>query len=288
MPVSPSRSVDIAGVPFQITALDSAVDWMVARASEPARIGIAVRLANAFCVTMAHRRPDYLQLLRSRGFNFPDGAPVAWAMRRAGAPDAGRVRGPSFFTETLRRSQGTGIRHYFFGTDASVLEELVVRVRASYPGAIVVGASAPDVQEDPVALAAQLPASITRESVDIVWVGLGTPKQDFVADAIAAERGVITAGVGAAFDFLAGSVREAPRFMQNSGLEWLFRLVSEPRRLWRRYLIGNVQFLRVVLPALRAAKRGRDLGDRLPETQPIALPTPEQVALASRVTIRTH
>ncbi len=288
MPILPSSSTDIAGVPFQITTLDDAVDWMLARAVEPRSAGVAVRLANAFCVTTAAHRPDYLRLLRAGGVNFPDGAPVAWAMRRAGALAAGRVRGPSFFTETLSRSQDTGIRHYFFGTDESVLEELIAQVRTLYPGAVVVGSSAPDVQEDPTALAAQLPASVTRDSVDIVWVGLGTPKQDFVADAIAAERGVITAGVGAAFDFVAGSVREAPRFMQNSGLEWLFRLMSEPRRLWRRYLIGNVQFLRVVLPALRAAKRSRDLGDGLPETQPIVLPTPEQITLPDRVSMRAH
>lgn len=288
MPLSQplSRSIEIAKVPFQVTTLDGAADWMLTRAARPGPSGVAVRLANAFCVTLASRRPDYLHLLRTRGVNFPDGAPVAWTMRRAGAPHAGRVRGPSFFAETLERSQGTGIRHYFFGTDEAVLDGLVERVRTLYPRAIVVGASAPDFAEDPRALAAQLPASVTRDSVDIVWVGLGTPKQDFVADVLATERGMVAAGVGAAFDFLAGSVREAPRFVQNSGLEWLFRLVSEPRRLWRRYLIGNVQFLRVVLPALRSAKRDQELGDALPDTQPITLPTPDQIA--ERATVQAH
>ena len=255
MPESAHPTVDIGGVPFQVSDLRDAVDRTIGFASRHGTDGVAVRLANAYCVTMANDRPDYLDLLRSRGINFPDGAPVAWAMRRSGAEDSGRVRGPSFFTETLDRSQGTGIRHYFFGTDASVLDELIARVRVEYPEAVVVGASAPDFRSDPAELAAQLPSTITKETVDIVWVGLGSPKQDFVADLIAAERGVLTAGVGAAFDFVAGSVREAPKLVQDSGLEWLFRFASEPRRLWRRYLIGNVKFLRVVLPGLRANRR---------------------------------
>jgi N-acetylglucosaminyldiphosphoundecaprenol N-acetyl-beta-D-mannosaminyltransferase len=255
MPDTASLTVDVAGVPFEVSHLRDAVDRTIRFASQHGTEGVAVRLANAFCVTLANERPDYLHLLRTRGINFPDGAPVAWAMRQEGAATAGRVRGPSFFTETLDRSQGTGIRHYFFGTDKAVLEDLVAHVRAEYPEAIVVGASAPDFRDDPAELAAQLPATITKDTVDIVWVGLGTPKQDFVADVIATERGVLTAGVGAAFDFLAGSVREAPKFIQDSGLEWLFRLVSEPRRLWRRYLIGNAKFLRVVLPAIRRNRR---------------------------------
>lgn len=255
MPEFSSPTADIAGVPFQITDLQSAVTWAVQHASEHGDDGIAVRLANAFCVTMANDRPDYMQLLATRGVNLPDGAPVAWAMRRVGASTAGRVRGPSFFTETLDRSQGTGIRHYFFGTDEAVLDELIAQVHELYPEAIVVGASAPDFRSDPAELAAQLPSTITKETADIVWVGLGSPKQDFVADIIAAERGVMTAGVGAAFDFVAGSVKEAPKFVQNSGMEWLFRFVSEPRRLWRRYLIGNVKFLRIVLPATRRSRR---------------------------------
>lgn len=254
MPELASRTADVAGVPFQVIDLDGAVTWALSRASKAAADGVAVRLANAHCVTMANERPDYLALLQERGINFPDGAPVAWAMRKAGEQEAGRVRGPSFFTEMLERSQGTGLRHYFFGTDEAVLAELVERVHRLYPGAVVVGASAPDFRSDPAELAAQLPADITKDQVDIVWVGLGSPKQDFVADVIASERGVMTAGVGAAFDFVAGSVREAPKFVQNSGMEWAFRLLSEPRRLWRRYLIGNVKFLRVVLPGLRRAR----------------------------------
>jgi N-acetylglucosaminyldiphosphoundecaprenol N-acetyl-beta-D-mannosaminyltransferase len=254
MPELASRTADVGGVPFHVTDLDGAVTWAIARASKATADGIAVRLANAHCVNIANERPDYLQLLQQRGINFPDGAPVAWAMRKAGEQEAGRVRGPSFFTETLDRSQGTGLRHYFFGTDETVLAELVDRVHQLYPGAVVVGASAPDFRSDPAELAAQLPADITKDMVDIVWVGLGSPKQDFVADVIAAERGVMTAGVGAAFDFVAGSVREAPKFVQDSGMEWAFRLLSEPRRLWRRYLIGNVKFLRIVLPGLRRAR----------------------------------
>jgi N-acetylglucosaminyldiphosphoundecaprenol N-acetyl-beta-D-mannosaminyltransferase len=271
MPVSSLSSVDIAGVPFQVADLESATDWAIRRAARSDVDGIAVRLANAFCVTMADERPDYLDLLRHRGINFPDGAPVAWAMRRAGQRHASRVRGPSFFTETLERSQNTGLRHYFFGTDQAVLDELVRQVHDRYPGAIVAGASAPDFRSDPMELVAQLPSTITKDTVDIVWVGLGSPKQDFVADAIAAQRGMLTAGVGAAFDFVAGSVREAPKFVQNSGLEWLFRLVSEPRRLWRRYLIGNVQFLRLVMPSLgrqrvRATAGSSELADAQPAT----------------------
>ncbi len=244
-PVAP-----VGRIPFRVTRLDDAVSSTITAAIDPTSPGEALRFANAYSVASARRDAGYAALLRSGGINLPDGAPVAWALRRCGNGAARRVRGPSFFDETIRRGTEVGLRHYFFGTNDDVLALLVERLKKDVPGVTIVGTFAPDYRSDPDELAGQLPAEVTRATVDIVWVGLGSPKQDFVVARIVADRGVTAAGVGAAFDFAAGTVPQAPRLVQRAGLEWMFRLVSEPRRLWRRYLIGNTVFLGILMRQL--------------------------------------
>lgn len=250
--------IDVAGTPFRATTLASAAAWMVDTAVDPDAPAVAVRLANAYCVALASQQPEYQRVLAGDGVTFPDGAPVVAAMnllRAKGEPGARRVRGPSFFREVLERGVDRGVRHFFLGSTPETLAALESAVRKSYPGVMVVGSYSPPFAAVDEAYLADLVERASTWAADIVWVGMGTPKQDFIATALAQGAGVHAAGVGAAFDFAAGTVREAPAWVQRSGLEWAYRFATEPRRLWQRYVFGNSRFIALVVRQL--VRRGR-------------------------------
>jgi N-acetylglucosaminyldiphosphoundecaprenol N-acetyl-beta-D-mannosaminyltransferase len=147
----------------------------------------------------------------------------------------------------LDRGCERGVRHYLYGSTPEVLDRLGRAIADRWPGAEVVGAESPPFRE---LTDADLRAAAKRmdgAGADLVWVGLGTPKQDDAVHRLARLGPATYVAVGAAFDFLAGTKRQAPVWMQRRGLEWCFRLATEPRRLWRRYLLGNLRFIRVVL-----------------------------------------
>ncbi|WP_411837403.1 WecB/TagA/CpsF family glycosyltransferase [Paracoccus sp. ME4] len=166
-----------------------------------------------------------------------DGMPLVWALQAAGFPWAERIYGPDLMLAVIEASQGTGIGHFLYGTTPEVLEALQARLRKRFPGARIVGSHAPPFRALTTAEEDRVARLIDASGAGIVWVGLGTPRQEQWMDRM---RGRLQApmliGVGAAFDFHAGGKRQAPEAMQRAGLEWLFRLITEPRRLWRRYL----------------------------------------------------
>lgn len=235
---------EVAGVPFAVSSLDEAVEWLVAEAA-PQRIAVNVRLANAYNVALADDDAEYAALLSDHGINFPDGTPVVWYMNRRSGPAgrAERVRGPSLFVEAIARSATFGTRHFLLGSTEETLASLTSTLQSMHPTLNIVGAYSPPFAPVDESFIEACEAEIRDKEPDIVWVGLGTPKQDVVGTHLAARVGVPTVNVGAAFDFAAGTVREAPVWIQRSGFEWLHRLASEPRRLWRRYLFGNLRFV---------------------------------------------
>ncbi|MDF3284674.1 WecB/TagA/CpsF family glycosyltransferase [Gordonia sp. N1V] len=208
-----------------------------------------VRLSNAYCVALADTRSDYSAVLNGPGLTYADGAPVALLLRVL-APDhsgGGRVRGPSLFCNVLSEGRAHGLKHFLLGTTDETLGLLQDALYTRFPGLEIVGAYAPpfgaldsdDAIED-------MRVRISATDADIIWVSLGTPKQDFVAKEVSQRTLTLSVGIGAAFDFAAGVVTEAPKWVQASGFEWLFRLCQDPSRLWRRYLFGNVQFIWIV------------------------------------------
>lgn len=239
----------IGGLPFEVTDMDRAVDDVIAVASSPLDSSLTVRLSNAYCVALASKDAEYRRLFEGPGLTFPDGAPVAWAMRsRARDPEkTGRVRGPSFFVEVLDRGRDAGLRHFMLGATDETLAKLADEASARYPGLHIVDSYAPAFGPVEETIDDACIERIAKAKPDIVWIGMGTPKQDFAAARLAERLPGVYIGVGAAFDFVAGSVREAPAWIQNSGLEWFYRLCSEPRRLWRRYVFGNARFILAVL-----------------------------------------
>ena len=172
----------------------------------------------------------------------PDGMPLVWLGRRAGMT-VERVYGPDLMRAVFATDEG-GLRHFFYGSSDDVLVDLVANLTASYPAISVAGWKAAPPELDPLRPPPEDLAAINSAGADIVWVGLGHPKQDLFAWANQRLlQAPVVAGVGAAFDYLSGHAAEAPVWMKRCGLQWLHRLAHDPRRLWRRYIVGNARFV---------------------------------------------
>jgi len=211
--------------------------------------GISVHFANAYNVALARKDPDYAQLLRSGDFVFSDGVPITWVGKRAYpeiAAEWDRVYGPDVMTAVFSASNPTKDhqpRHYLLGSTSEVLSSLNERLQARFPNALIVGSESPPFREPTDTELAARDSRISEAGATMVWVGLGTPKQDYEVARLARSLPVVALAVGAAFDFLAGTTPQAPVWMQRNGLEWAYRLASEPKRLSKRYLWGNSVFL---------------------------------------------
>lgn len=186
-------------------------------------------------------------LINTSGLAVPDGMPLVW-LGRWQQQQVERVYGPDFMLALCAHGQQRGYRHFFYGGTAAVLESLEHSLRARYPHIRIVGRYAPPFRALTPAEEAQVVEQINQSGADIVWCGLGTPKQDVWVSGFKQQlQAPVLLAVGAAFNFHSGMVRQAPRWMMRAGLEWLFRLLMEPRRLWRRYLVGNSRFIFLVL-----------------------------------------
>lgn len=244
----------INDIPVTQTTLAEAIEEFLEVATDHAQAR-AYRFVNSYSMALADKDSRYHRLLVESGVNLPDGKPVAVALHYLGSPEASQVRGPSFFSGCLDRGRSYGARHYFLGGTPEVLSRLEAEVLRAFPGVAVVGVESPPFRALTPAEREAQDERIRLARPHVVWVGLGTPKQDFEAQRLSDELGVCAAGVGAAFDFLAGTKREAPAALSRFGLEWLFRLVTEPRRLWRRYLFGNARFLAIAARDWERRKR---------------------------------
>lgn len=208
------------------------------------RRGGVVSLMNVH-VAMTAQRDDVLRsALHDAVTVFPDGAPISWLERRRGALRAERVAGPDLMLDVLRESSDD-LRHFLFGSTPEIMARLEPSLQELVPGLRLAGSLAPahGEEHDPAVIEA-----VRRAKPDVVWVALGAPKQELWADRHASSLApALIVGVGAAFDFHAGTKKRAPGWMQRTGLEWLHRLASEPRRLGWRYASTNTRFVLRVL-----------------------------------------
>jgi N-acetylglucosaminyldiphosphoundecaprenol N-acetyl-beta-D-mannosaminyltransferase len=251
---SPPARVDVLGV--RVSAIDvpaalAALDGWVERGER-----------HYVCVSGVHgvmeslRDPALRQIHNAAGLVTPDGMPLVWLGRLAGQAHVRRVYGPDLMLAYCAHGLARGRRHFFYGGGEGVAERLVGRLRARFPGLAVAGTYTPPFR----ALTAEEDAAVVRRindaAPDVVWVGLSTPKQErWMAAHRAALGAAALVGVGAAFDFNAGLKRQAPAWMQRAGLEWAFRLATEPRRLGRRYLVNNPLFVWHVAQQLLGRRR---------------------------------
>jgi N-acetylglucosaminyldiphosphoundecaprenol N-acetyl-beta-D-mannosaminyltransferase len=249
-----SERCKVGSLNFDVTTIDKAIEQTIDNAL--AGRGEHVHLANAWSIALANEDSS-LEDAFNCGRNYPDGKPVVWAMRRLRGRDTqpapGRVYGPTFFERTIEEGVSRGVRHYFLGSTPETLEKLQTNLRTRFPGVELVGASSPPFK--PALTAEDFDIELSKIEAcqpDIVWVGLGTPKQDFAAAYLSPRYSAIFACVGACFDFTAGNLRDVPVWIQELGLAWLMRLIQEPRRLWHRYTYGNAKFLQIVARQLTA------------------------------------
>lgn len=238
--------VDVLGVEVSAVAMPQAVD----------RIGVWVRTRERayVCVTGVHgvmesqRDPELKRIHNAAGLTTPDGMPMVWAGRRAGANWMSRVYGPDLMLAVLARAAAEGWSSYFYGGGPDTPRLLVELLGKRFDGLRVAGNWSPPFRPLSPAEDAADVARINAAQPDLVWVGLSTPKQERW---MAAHRGRLEApvliGVGAAFDIHAGLLRQAPGWVQRSGLEWAYRLALEPRRLRSRYLRNNPAFVAAMM-----------------------------------------
>lgn len=213
-----------------------------------------VCICNVHSVVTASQDAEFGRVVREADMATPDGAPVAWMMRKLGHADQQRINGPDLMWKYCEQVQSRGESVFFYGSTEETLEILKAKLLVALPNLKIAGAISPPfrklTQEEDDVIVAQINAS----GAGTVWVSLGCPKQELW---MAAHRGRINAvmvGVGAAFDYHAGTIKRAPKWMQDNGLEWFYRLVSEPRRLWKRYLVTNTLFVIGVVRQLLGRK----------------------------------
>lgn len=206
--------------------------------------------ATVASVMEARDSPGYCRTLASADLVTPDGMPLVWLMRLLGVRDATRVYGPDLMLILLEQAASAGIPVGFYGGMPSVLERLANAMQRRFSGLQIAFSESPPFRPPTAEEDLCTIANIRGSGVRILFVGLGSPKQDLWMHTHAGGLNAVMLGVGAAFDFLAGAKPQAPQWMRSNGLEWLFRLATEPRRLWRRYLFHNPRFLMLALAQL--------------------------------------
>ena len=223
-------------------AVDEVTRWVTER--EP---GYAI-FRDVHGIMESQRNPDVLAAhLRARLIAC-DGTPLVWASRWAGVRSAERVYGPDFMLEMCARAEVEGWKSFFYGGKPGVAEKLAGQLRERFPELQTVGSYSPPFRPLTPDEDGDVIKMIDDSGADLVWVGLSTPKQElWMADHVGRLQAPALLGVGAAFDFLTGEVRQAPRWIHRTGLEWVFRMAMEPRRLGRRYLKNNPAFLRAII-----------------------------------------
>ena len=243
----------ILGVRVSLLDMRTAVAQIIAWAAQGTSQYVCIRDVHGIMRAQGDR--DFLAIHDQAGMVTPDGMPLVWVSRARGAKTVERVCGSDLVDALCAASVTPGLRHFFFGGKAGVAERMVERLAARYPGLVVAGTLSPPFGELSAEQDDAIVATIARARPHVVWVGLSTPKQEYwMRDHVSRIPGATLIGVGAAFDFHAGDIQRAPRWMQRSGLEWLHRLCSEPRRLWRRYLLMAPGF---VFRFLASEMRGR-------------------------------
>jgi len=203
-----------------------------------------VNICTADTVVQCYDRPDMAKIVMNAGMATTDGMPLVWMAKHFGFTDSTRVYGPDLMLELCALSEEQGYSHYFYGATDEVLDQLRENLLKKFPKLKIAGMYSPPFRPLTDAEKDEVSERINVAKPDLVWCGLGTPKQDYwVAEFRPRLDCAAILAVGAAFNFHAGHVRQAPRWMMKGGLEWLFRLCIEPRRLWRRYIIGNPRFV---------------------------------------------
>ena len=236
-----SQTCDVLGVNYTATTLPEAVNKIIANRETLA--GQYICFSNVHTTVMAHEDKSYRDILNGAAYVFPDGKPVAKRIASAGYHEVERVAGPDFMDLMFFATANTEIKHYFYGSTEETIEKLKVQLEQRYPGIKIAGMVSPPFrtltpEEDAAAVQA-----INESGAALIWIGLGAPKQEKWMAAHKDKVNGVMLGVGAGFDFHAGTIKRAPVLIQKLGLEWLYRLLQDPGRLFKRYVVTNTKFM---------------------------------------------
>jgi len=240
---APPPTAEVLGVPLALTDYERTMDWIDASVIAGQKGYVCV--AATHTVMACQEDPELAAAVQGASLVVPDGQPLVWAMNALGHDLSSRVYGPDLMARHCERSAETGARMFLYGgRNQGALVQLALNLRRRYPGLRIVGGYSPPFRALSDEEADGIAEEINGSGADVVWVGIGVPKQEKWMAAMRARLDApVLVGVGAAFDFHAGLVPQAPDWMQSSGLEWAYRLSKEPRRLWRRYLRYNPRFV---------------------------------------------
>ena len=236
-----SRKCNVLGVQFTVSTLSESARYILRNCKKLA--GEYVCFSNVHTTITAYDDPEYRAVLNRAAYVMPDGSPVARRLVASGYLDAERVAGPDFMDRMFQITSSKDITHYFYGSTEETINKLRTELERKYPGIKIAGMYSPPFRELSEEEDREVVKTINDSGASLIWVGLGAPKQE---KWMAAHKGKVNGvmfGVGAGFDFHAGTARRAPLLIQKLGLEWLYRLLSDPGRLFKRYFVTNTKFL---------------------------------------------
>ena len=238
---SMAETGSVLGVRFQVSNPESAVLYV--RRNLQKLCGHYICFCNVHTTVMSRERADYCKIQNNAALTFPDGAPIAHELRSLGLTEARRVAGPDFMDAMFSSTMDGRVTHYFYGASPETIAKLEENLRKRYPGIEIRGLYSPPFRR----LTAEEDAAdidrINASGADLIWIGLGAPKQEQWMAAHEGRIHGVMLGVGAGFDFFAGTIQRAPKWMQKIGLEWLYRLFKDPKRLFRRYFVTNTKYM---------------------------------------------
>jgi N-acetylglucosaminyldiphosphoundecaprenol N-acetyl-beta-D-mannosaminyltransferase len=254
-PLSRHTEVDVLGTSISAVTYD---DLLKRLQSPPMDRAQTFAFCNVHSVMTARKDPAVRRALTAMDLATPDGMPLVWTLRQRGCQAQPRVYGPDLMELALPHGVARGWRHFLFGASEETLDRLVASAQRLAPGVRIVGRVAPPYRQLTPEEDQRFVDQIRASGANIVWVGLGMPKQELWMHRMRDRLpGVTLLGVGAAFDLLSGTVPQAPDWLQERGLEWAYRLYREPRRLWRRYLYNNPAFAALALTETLRQRYGR-------------------------------
>lgn len=240
------ETVSVLG--FQVARVDyvTACEWIFEKAEKADR-AYAVEAANTHVLALGRQESDFGAAISKFDLLCPDGMPLVWAINRTleeGEQLESRVYGPTLMLEALERSASRGLKHFVLGGKEETLAKLAQNIQKQYPDTTVAGYYSPPFGPWPENEFEKISQKIKDSGASLVWVGLGCPKQErWIAENLESLPPAVYFGIGAAIAFHAGEVKQAPGVFQRMGFEWLFRLVMEPKRLWKRYAVYNSLFV---------------------------------------------
>ena len=236
-----SEKFDVFGVKYSIARTEEAVLHIKRRIRDLS--GKYICFSNVHTSVTARENAEYREILNQAAYVFPDGKPIATLQQNAGYIGVERVAGPDFMERMFRNTMDGSLTHYFYGSTQETLDNLKVVLERDYPGVVVKGMYSPAFGEISAKEDEEDVKRINDADADIVWIGLGAPKQEKWMNAHKGRINGVMMGVGAAFNFHAGNIKRAPVWIQGIGFEWLYRLFQDPKRLFKRYFVTNAKFI---------------------------------------------